>query len=77
MVSRFEHKYAKSCYVRYKKAEWGGFRSDTLVVVANIPLEPGAEGYDEAKVDELDKAVTQYVKARHSPYANIEFVQVE
>lgn len=71
----FEHRYADSYYVRFKRAEWGGLESDTLVIVANIPLERGSHGYDEAKVVELEKAVSKFVKAKHSPYANIEFIE--
>ena len=73
--TRFEHKYASSSYVRFRRAEWGGLQGDTLVIVANIPLEPGADGYDEDKVVALERAVSQFVKIRHSPYAHIEFIQ--
>jgi hypothetical protein len=72
---RFEHRYADSYHVRFKRAEWGGLESDTLVIVANIPLERGSPGYDEAKVLELEKAVSKFVKAKHSPYANVEFIE--
>jgi hypothetical protein len=75
VIPRFSHKYAKSHYVRFKAAEWGGLQTDALVIVANIPLEPGSEGFDEAKVEELAAAVTKYVKSRHSPYASVEFIQ--
>jgi hypothetical protein len=75
MVPKFQHRYAKSCHVRFKAAEWGGLQTDVFVVVANIPLEAGFEGYDEAKVEDLRKAVSRYVKFRHSPYGSIEFVQ--
>lgn len=74
---RFEHRYASSYYVRFRRAEWGGLESDTLVIVATIPLERGAEGYDEDKVVELERAVSKFVKARHSPYQHIEFIQKE
>ena len=72
---RLEHKDIHSYYVRFSRAEWGGLKPDTLVVVAAIPLDRETEGYDEAKVERLEKVVSNYVKQHHSPYAHIEFIQ--
>ena len=61
MTEQFRHKYLKSYHVRHRYAEWGGLQTDALVIVANIPLERGSDGYDESKVEDLSKAVSRYV----------------
>jgi hypothetical protein len=75
MIPAFNHPYANSHHLRFKRAPGGGLISDVLVIVANIPLEAGTKGYDAKKVEDLVMAAYDYAKSRNEPYNSIGFVQ--
>ena len=71
-MHRFTHQYAARARVKYVSAPGGGLVSDTLIVSANIPLNPAAPGYDATKAAELEAAAVHYAQSLGNPYRSIE-----
>ena len=71
-MQSFIHKYAKFVRLRFSRGSAGGLVGNTLIVTANISLEPSSLGYDRQKVDELETAVVAYAE-KHYASLLIEF----
>ena len=72
-MTPFIHKNVKGLKVRYKAVGSGGYVSDTLIVITDIPVLYGRPGYDTDAFNEMLTAVILYCKSHGDPYVSIEF----
>jgi hypothetical protein len=72
-VEAFKHQYASDAYVAMWKTPEGTWLSDSLVVIATIPMRPSDPGYSAQKANELELAAWRYARGRNDPYKQILF----
>lgn len=72
-MEAFKHQYASDAYVAMWKTPEGTWLSDSLVVIATIPMRPSDPGYSAQKANELELAAWRYARGRNDPYKQILF----
>ncbi len=75
IVNLPEHSYVVGCERLWSHAPAGGMVADRLLITTNIVLEPGAPGYDAAKVAELDAYVVSWAKENADRYNEYHFIE--
>lgn len=72
-MEAFKHRYASDAHVVMRKTPDGMWISDSLVVIATIPMRPSDPGYSAQKANELEIATWVYARGCSGPYEQILF----